>query len=170
MDTQKLLKFKIPKDKIIMILIVFFVFIYPAFFGNPYEINLKEDIVIELSADEVWVEHVIDGDTFVSRSGDTIRLIGIDTPEKDQPHYEEAKKMLEERIGDKKVRLEKDVSETDKYNRLLRYVYVDDVFINRILIEEGLARALTLPPDVKYVDEIMSAQESAKNNNRGLWQ
>ncbi len=129
--------------------------------------NVKEELV--------KVIRVIDGDTIVLENGKTVRYIGIDAPElnlkkgKPECYGLEAKKKNEELVLGKKVRLEKDVSETDKYGRLLRYVYVDDIFVNEFLVREGYATILTYPPDVKYADLFLESQKEARENNRGLW-
>lgn len=63
----------------------------------------------------------------------------------------------------------RDVSNTDKYGRLLRYVYIGDVFINDYLVRQGYAHIDTYPPDVKYVEQFKEAEKEARENNRGLW-
>jgi endonuclease YncB( thermonuclease family) len=119
------------------------------------------------------VIRVIDGDTIVLQNGKTVRYIGIDTPEiksKNSACYaQEAKSANERLVLDKMVRLEKDVSETDKYQRLLRYVYVGSVFVNEYLVKEGYALLATYPPDVKYQSLFQKAQDYARENNKGLW-
>ena len=85
-------------------------------------------------------------------------------------------------VGGKLVELEKDVSERDRYNRLLRYVYVRDpseastrggqagqVFVNEELVRLGYANAVSYPPDVNYQELFRDAEREARNNNRGLW-
>lgn len=124
---------------------------------------------------EVLVTKVIDGDTIEIEGGKTIRYIGIDTPETKHPQKElqcfgkEASEKNRELIGGKKIRLEKDISETDRYGRLLRYVYINDVFINDYLVRQGYAFAATFPPDVKYQQQFSQAQQEARENKRGLW-
>src|SRR4030042_4822810 len=76
-------------------------------------------------SDTVTVVEVIDGDTIVVEGGYHVRYIGIDSPEIDEFFYIEAKQMKAELLDGKKVRLEKDITDSDKYGRLLRYVYVD---------------------------------------------
>ncbi|XOB46405.1 MAG: thermonuclease family protein [Candidatus Nealsonbacteria bacterium] len=118
---------------------------------------------------------VIDGDTIEIEKGYKVRYIGIDTPETVHPSKPvecfgiEASNKNKELVEGKKVRLEKDVSETDKYGRLLRYVYVNDVFVNDYLVRQGYAYASTYPPDVKYVEQFVQAQREARENDRGLW-
>jgi endonuclease YncB( thermonuclease family) len=116
------------------------------------------------------VTRVIDGDTFELNTGDRVRLILIDAPESNEKCYLEAKTRLQQLVLNKEVRLEKDVSETDKYGRLLRYVYVDSIFVNYQLVREGLAYAYPYPPDVKYQAQIEQAEQLAKQEATGcLW-
>jgi micrococcal nuclease len=82
---------------------------------------------------------------------------------------QEAKERLQKLVLGRKVRVERDVSQTDRYKRLLRYVYVGEDFVNEILVKEGYARAATFPPDVKYSQLFRLAEEEARLNNRGLW-
>jgi micrococcal nuclease len=129
----------------------------------------------EGKSDTYWVSRVIDGDTIEIEGGQKIRYIGIDTPESVHPDKStecyaiEASNKNKELVAGKQVRLEKDVSETDKYGRLLRYVYVGDVFVNDYLVREGYANAVTYPPDVKYQDQLGEAERVAREASRGLW-
>lgn len=127
---------------------------------------------------EAQVIRVIDGDTIeVNLSGYvyTIRYIGIDTPETVHPSQpveymgKEASDKNKELVEGKVVRLEKDVSETDKYGRLLRYVYAGDLFVNAELVRLGYAQVSTYPPDVKYQDYFLELQREAQAAGRGLW-
>lgn len=121
------------------------------------------------------VTRVVDGDTIEISGGQKLRYIGIDTPETVDPARpvgcfgKEASNKNKALVEGKKVRLEKDVSETDKYGRLLRYVYVDDVFVNQNLVAEGFAKASSYPPDVKYQEIFRAAEKAARENNKGLW-
>ena len=121
------------------------------------------------------VIRVIDGDTFEINGGIKVRLIGVDTPEMKNKNKtvdcfaQEAKRKLETLIGGKEVVLVKDVSETDKYGRLLRYVYLGDEMINDTLIKEGYARISTFPPDVKFKDQFLADERRAREANSGLW-
>ena len=101
------------------------------------------------------VVNVVDGDTIdVLIDGQEFRLryIGMDTPERREPGYVEATAANVALVSGKSVMLEKDISETDRFGRLLRYVYVDGEMVNARLVEEGYAVPATFPPDVKYVD------------------
>lgn len=121
------------------------------------------------------VIRVIDGDTVELEGGIRVRYIGIDTPETVNPNTtvecfgQEASNKNKELVEGKNVRLEKDVSEADKYGRLLRYIYVDDIFVNDYLVRQGYANASSYPPDVKYQDKFRQAETEAREYNRGLW-
>jgi len=125
------------------------------------------------------VTKVIDGDTIEVDIAGTIykvRYIGIDTPELDdeRPEFyalaQEAARLNRQLVEGETVWLEKDVSETDKYGRLLRYVYVDDIFINAELVRQGLAWAKTYEPDIKYQDILEKAEAEARQDKTGIWQ
>ncbi|OGK23137.1 hypothetical protein A3A46_01230 [Candidatus Roizmanbacteria bacterium RIFCSPLOWO2_01_FULL_37_13] len=129
----------------------------------------------------VKVVKVIDGDTIIIESGQKVRYIGIDTPELHHPKKKlecfgkEARDKNKELVEGKLVRLEKDVSETDRYWRLLRFVYVptesspSGLFVNDYLVRDGFAYSSTFPPDVKYSDHFKNLENQARENNRGLW-
>jgi len=121
---------------------------------------------------------VVDGDTIeVNISGRLykVRYIGMDTPETVhptrgvEPYGMEASAKNKELVEGKMVELEKDVSETDKYGRLLRYVYVNGLFVNAELVRLGYAQVATYPPDVKYQDLFLQLQREAREAGRGLW-
>jgi|GEM_PF-628842 len=124
---------------------------------------------------EFFVKRVIDGDTIELENGEVVRYIGINSPETVRPEYPvecfggEASEKNKELVLGKRVVLKKDISEKDKYGRLLRYVYVGDIFVNLQLVEKGYAYAATFPPDVKYSSIFLNAQKKAIENNFGLW-
>ena len=115
------------------------------------------------------VKEVVDGDTIILSDGSRVRLIGINTPEYGMYFYEEAREVLEAMVLGKEVMLEKDISSVDKYGRLLRYVYVGDLFVNLEMVKRGFANAYTYPPDVKYTGKFLEAERYARENNLGLW-
>ena len=118
------------------------------------------------------VTKVIDGDTIILESGEVVRYIGIDAPEisrSEECFSQESTDKNKELVLGKSVRLEKDVSETDRYGRLLRIVWAEDLFVNDFLVREGFAKASTYPPDVKYSKQFVEAEKEARENNRGLW-
>jgi micrococcal nuclease len=110
---------------------------------------------------------VIDGDTIVVEGGETIRLLGIDTDEKNYPCYEAARRRLEDLVLGKAVTLEPSLSDTDRYGRLLRYVFVGEQNTSLVLVGEGLAVALLYPDNQKYREEIMAAENEARSNKTG---
>jgi micrococcal nuclease len=124
------------------------------------------------TTETVIVTKVIDGDTIRIQTGQTVRLIGIDTPEitRIECFGKEASLKLSDLILDKQVRLEKDVSETDRYGRILRYVWLGDELINETLVKQGFARSYRYPPDTKYQERFDIAQTFAQLNRLGLWQ
>jgi micrococcal nuclease len=122
------------------------------------------------------VARVIDGDTIELTTGERVRYIGIDTPETKDPRKavqcfgKEASAHNKELVLGQKVRLEKDISNEDRYHRLLRYVYLEDgTFLNLALVTDGYARAATFPPDVKYAQVFVEAERAARTAGRGLW-
>jgi len=130
---------------------------------------------------------IIDGDTFLIEGGYSVRILGIDADERDHPCYEAAKNRLEELILNKEVKLEKGVEDKDQWCRYLRYVFLpafasaydkssaakeasadkDDKNISLELVKEGLAVARFSPEDVKYRQEITTAEQQAKENKIG---
>lgn len=125
------------------------------------------------------VVRVIDGDTIIVNfegKEERVRLIGVDTPESVHPDASKntecgriASNFTKERLEDKKVGLEFDVQQRDKYSRLLAYVYLDGVMFNKTLLEEGMAQISTYPPNTKYVDEFQVLATQAREANKGLW-
>ncbi len=131
--------------------------------------------------DKISVTRVIDGDTIEISTGQKVRYIGIDTPETVHPDKpvqcfgKEASLKNKELVEGKVIYLEKDVSETDKYGRLLRYVYLDDeksnqtISVNNYLVSQGYAHSSSYPPDIKYQKQFQESEADARDNNRGLW-
>jgi micrococcal nuclease len=132
----------------------------------------------------VTVTNIVDGDTIdvlIDGQEQRIRIIGVDTPETKDPNQPvmcfgaEATAFTVQMIqmAGNEVYLEKDVSETDRYDRLLRYVWLphDDGtrMLNQELVAQGYAQSSTYPPDVKYQDLFVEAQQQARAEGRGLW-
>jgi micrococcal nuclease len=134
--------------------------------------------VVSPAGEAALVTRVVDGDTIeVQIAGATyrVRYIGIDTPETVDPrrpvgcYGREASERNRQLVEGKTVGLEKDVSETDDFGRLLRYVWVDGEMVNATLVREGYATAATYPPDVKHQELFLSLQQEAIEAGRGLW-
>ena len=127
------------------------------------------------------VVRVVDGDTVIVRAGgseESVRLIGVDTPETKHPTKpvqcfgKEASAFTASVLPPGTVvRLERDVEERDRYDRLLVYLYrVDDgTFINLELARQGFAGVLTIPPNVAHTSEFVAAAAEARQAGRGLW-
>lgn len=126
-------------------------------------------------SEDVYINRVVDGDTVEMEGGIKIRYIGVNTPETKDPRRgvecfgEEAFQFNKNLIEGKKVTLEKDISDKDKYGRLLRYVWLEGVLVNEELVKQGFASVATYPPDVKYYQRLLNAQNYAKDNQLGLW-
>jgi len=110
---------------------------------------------------------IIDGDTFLIEGGYSVRILGIDADEREHPCYDVAKTGLEELISNKEVRLEKGTEDKDQWCRYLRYVFLDNKNISLELAKEGLVVARFSPEDVKYREEIATAEKQAKENKIG---
>jgi micrococcal nuclease len=123
----------------------------------------------QVTTDTTLVTRIIDGDTFEIEGGKKVRLIGIDTPEVGECYYTEAKDRLSALILQKQVKMVKDVSETDRYGRLLRYVYLEDSLVNEMMVREGYAYASSYPPDIKNQSQLRNAQTTAKELSEGFW-
>ncbi len=156
----------------------------PQVLGEVNSISEPVQIVPSPKSENTFlVTKVIDGDTIeVSISGVRfkVRLIGIDTPETVDPRRpvmcfgKKASNETKRLVDGKRVILTKDISDTDKYNRLLRYVYLpidkdNNLFVNDYLIRQGFAKSLTYPPDIKFNERFLEAERQARENLRGLW-
>jgi endonuclease YncB( thermonuclease family) len=134
--------------------------------------STTQSTAVQVTVGEATVVRVIDGDTIDVSIGDKVyrvRYIGMNAPEIGKPYYQEATDKNKELVEGKTVLLVKDISETDKYGRLLRYVYVGDLFVDAELVRLGYAPATPYPPDVKYEAYLKSLEEQAKAANLGMW-
>ena len=123
----------------------------------------------EPSSRGVLVQRVIDGDTVVLANGARVRYIGMDTPERGERLFDEATEYNRGLVEGQRVGLLKDQSETDRFGRLLRYVFAGDILVNAELVREGLAEAKRYEPDVKFADCFDELMQEARENRRGLW-
>lgn len=128
---------------------------------------------------EAKVISVVDGDTIVIEGNKKVRYIGVNTPEifKDTTGKKTgeqcfANESLEENrrlVEGKTIKMVRDISNTDKYGRLLRYVYVDGLFVNDYLVTKGFAKTMTVKPDIRYSKTFKDSQEKAKEEKIGMW-
>lgn len=156
--------------------IIFTIFIFIAFYFFP-----SENIKTILPDGFYKVVRVIDGDTilvYINGKNQSVRLIGINAPETNDPRKKvecfgkEAKEKAIELLTDKNVRLIKDPTQgdKDKYQRLLRYVFLEDgTNFNKLMIEEGYAFEYTYNIPYQYQKEFKLAQKEAEKNKKGLW-
>ena len=117
--------------------------------------------------ESVFIDRVIDGDT-VEVNGTSIRLLGINTPERGEIYYEEAKDFLEELIVNKTVELEYGKEKYDKYNRILGYLFLEEESVNIKLIEKGLANYYFPSGKDGYYSEFRDAWEDCIRLNKNL--
>lgn len=133
-----------------------------ALFGEPYEKETSSII-------PVTVTKIIDGDTIVVEGGQRVRLLNIDTRERGEQCYSEAKERLEELILLREVTLERDAENKDRYDRLLRHILINGTNINLLMVEEGLAVAYIYEPNVKYADLFAEAEQVGKEREGCVW-
>ena len=133
--------------------------------------------------EEAQVVRVVDGDTIIVEVGgleERVRYIGMDAPESVRPSFpieewgREASAANADLVEGESVVLERDVSDTDRFGRLLRYVWLHEdtgewLLVNLELVRLGYANAGSFPPDVKYNDEMHTAEREARDADRGLW-
>ena len=141
---------------------------------NRIKQKTEESSTIEVSknieGNFFTVNEIIDGDTFYIEGKNKIRLICVNTPEINEKGYQEAKEYLQNLILYKNVNLTKDISETDIYNRLLRYAYTEDgIFINELIVKNGYGKAYPYSPDNLLCPQIERAESYAKSNKLGIW-
>ncbi len=123
----------------------------------------------QVNGTTVLVTRVIDGDTVEIEGGHRVRYIGIDTPEISEPYYIEAAEANRSLVEGKEIRLEEDFEDKDKYGRLLRYVWVDDIMVNAELVRLGYAYSHSYPPNLKYQAHLFQLENEARERRLGLW-
>lgn len=126
------------------------------------------------------VAHVIDGDTIVLENGEHVRLLGIDTPEREECYYDAARTFLRDWLTGQTIALERDVRNRDDYDRLLRYIYIRTTptgaatttpqFVNEVLLRRGYATILPIGNDRRYRAQFRASYDAAQAAERGRWQ
>lgn len=153
---------------------------YARSFFTQTPISTTPETTVPVPTGYERVVHVADGDTVTLENGEKVRYIGIDAPElhetpaKSTCFGQEAKKLNEDLVLGRDVRLEADRTNRDRYGRLLRYVYVKDgnggeQLVNEILVQEGAAKSYAYKPDVAKQATFDQAQTVAQANHVGLW-
>lgn len=122
------------------------------------------------------VVKVYDGDTIILKNGERVRLLGINTPEIESRHRSDetggqaAKQWLQDKLQNGQVYLEYDKQQRDKYQRLLAHCFLpDDEYLNKTILETGLASLSILPPNIRYSQTLILAQQKAEQAKRGIW-
>jgi len=136
---------------------------------QPPSLLPVQEKVIAQPQQEITVVQVVDGDTLVISTGETVRLICIDTPERGEEYYAETSNKLSELTLNKPVTLIKDMSETDRYGRLLRYIEVDGVDVNKQMVLSGFAKVYRYAPDTARCTDYENAEQTAKTQGRYIW-
>src|SRR3989344_3795712 len=121
------------------------------------------------------VKRVIDGDTFELEDGEIVRLLAIDAPDAKECYFEESKEALRKLVEGKNVELRKDVTEVDKYGRLLRYIMLpnegaeDSVFVQEYMVRGGYAITENNAKDRLYANMLGVERTKAGKEGKGLW-
>ncbi len=181
------------KKIIYVIVIIAFILVFSIFSkeylnnkSNTYENN--ENIATQsIELEEAVVTKVIDGDTiWVDINGDRkkVRFIGVNCPEyttKIEEYGKEATEYTTDKLEGKTIYLQKDTTNTDSYDRLLRYVWLDDItevtdesideyLFNAMLVKEGLAESNYYKPNIKLQNYLEEYEKQAKEERKGMWQ
>lgn len=157
-------------------------------YENPTKIEEKAEVKEQNDKDiklkavnlvKVKVLRVVDGDTFkcmIDGKEQTVRLIGVDTPESVNPKEEKntvegkiASEYTKRYLENRDVELEYDIQKTDKYGRILAYVWNGDTLFNFKLIRDGIAKPMTIAPNVKYSKIIKNLEKKAVESNKGFF-
>ncbi|MBI5598924.1 MAG: thermonuclease family protein [Deltaproteobacteria bacterium] len=152
------------------LLFLFLILIFPVLTGAGFSLTAAARSPGR-HPEAVIVRWVIDGDTIVLPDGEKVRYAGIDAPEVGEPFYKEAKRRNIALVRDREVNVVAcDERPRDKYGRLLAWVYVDGVDVSGVLLKEGLARVLTIPPcGLKKVREYRALESVAMAGKMGIW-
>ena len=137
----------------------------------PQDLSLSQPVADDSAEEEIaQVTRVIDGDTIdVLIDGKTarIRYVQINTPERDQPCFQESTQANAELVAGKTVRLVPGKRLIDPFDRLLRFVYVGDIMVERVLVEEGFAEVVLYPPNDAHYEEFVRLEAEAAAAGRG---
>ena len=149
------------RKKTIKLPIIFIIVILAA-----YAINTS----LPIASESTYVTKVVDGDTIVVAGGRNVRLLNIDTRERGENCYQEAKDRMIELVLLKNVTLEADKEDKDRYDRLLRYVYVEGEMVNLQMVRDGLAVVYIIPPNEKYREQFETIEGAALDEETGcVW-
>lgn len=150
------------KYRVILVFLIFLLLIFNYDFFNTELTRLLTD------SEYALVTRVIDGDTLEIENGDRVRLLGMNCPERGDKYYSEAKELLENLTLNKTVRLEFGKKKYDLYDRTLAYVFVDDVFVNVEIVEQGFANIYFPEAQKLYYSEFFDAWKRCLEKNQNI--
>ncbi len=165
------------KNKVVLGIAVLLLMIGSFFGGSYFEKQKIKTFPDPLSPSypsnqNLTVVEVSDGDTLKLSDGKTFRLYGVNAPEVKEPYFEEAKAFTENLVLGKEISFEQETNyKVDKFGRMLGYVFIDGVNLNIELVKNGLARVILYEKraKIKYQDELLSAENEAKEKRVGVW-
>ena len=168
------------KNKLVLIPLALLLSLSSFFVGTKYENQIKDSInnqpviqnnqILEFPK-EAKVKRIIDGDTLELSNGQIVRLVGVNAPNNNEEYEEKATEFTKKLIEGKKVNLEYDAYKSDRFGRILAYVFIDNKNLAIELVKRGLAR-VTIYEKRKpliYQIQLLQAQKEAKNKALGLW-
>jgi len=138
------------------------------FFGGTYYTTQKQTSLIT----KATVTRIIDGDNLELDNGKSIRLYGINCPEKNQKFSQEAINLSAKLALNQQITIDYQPNySADKWGRILGYVFIDDTFLNQELVKQGYCQVTIYEKraKLKYQDELLNAQEQAKQEKLGRW-
>jgi micrococcal nuclease len=157
---------KLNKRLIVFLLIIVILSLFSIYYpylqptGKVTQINYEKETGVLL--------RVVDGDTIKLANGENVRLLGINTPEKNMPYASLGKEFLQQFVN-KTIYLERDREDLDKYKRKLRYIYFENRLLNLEIVERGFANAYMVD-DIRYKDAFLRAEEQARLSEAGIWE
>src|SRR3989344_1651973 len=170
---------KINTNKLVLVPATLLVALLSFLGGTQYEKQIKDILeqpnvsttTVRSLPTKEKVKRVIDGDTIELANGQIVRYVGVNAPNNGEPFEEEATESNNKLISGKTVTLEYDAYTSDRFGRVLAYVIVDGKNVVVELARKGLVR-VTIYEDrrkLKYQDQLLKAQDEAKQASRGIW-
>ena len=151
------------KQKQIILLVFLILLLFTI--NYPFLNRAVEDFLSDFKI--ARVDRIIDGDT-IEINGSSVRLLGMNTPERNQRYYLESKEFLEKLVLNKTVRLESGKEEYDRYGRILAYLYINMENVNLKLVEEGLANFYFPSGKDIYYNKFIEAWDICIENKKNL--
>ena len=170
---------KFNRNKLVLVPATLLVALLSFLGGTQYEKQVKDILeqpnisttTVQNLPTKEKVKRVIDGDTIELANGQIVRYVGVNAPNNGEPFEEEATEANIKLVQNKTVMLEYDTYTSDRFGRVLAYVIVDGKNVSMELARQGLAK-VTIYEDrrkIKYQDELLKAQDEAKQKKRGMW-